>query len=75
MENCINEKCLIQVGNCENDGSCKGCMAAEIPQYCYANDNFSVSVTIDCCCSVFIYLTQLFTPPMYTFIFFSLTIL
>lgn len=43
MLNCINEKCLIQVGNCENDVSCKGCMAAEIPQYCFANDNFSVS--------------------------------
>ena len=66
MENCINEKCLIQVGNCENDGSCKGCMAAEIPQYCYANDNFSVSVTIDCYCSVFIHLTQLFTPPTHS---------
>ena len=46
MEKCINEKCLIQSGNCENDTSCKGCMAAEIPQYCYANNNFNVSVNI-----------------------------
>ncbi len=44
MEACIELKCLIQVGNCAQDEMCAGCMQGEIPQYCFANDNFNVRV-------------------------------
>jgi hypothetical protein len=42
MEACLELKCLIQVGNCAQDESCAGCMQGEIPQYCFANENFNV---------------------------------
>lgn len=46
LYNCIEDKCTIQVGTCENDPNCKACMAEENEDYCYGNDNF-VAV-IDC---------------------------
>ena len=42
MEACLELKCLIQVGNCAQDESCAGCMQGEIPEYCFANENFNV---------------------------------
>ena len=42
MEACLELKCLIQVGNCAQDESCAVCMQGEIPEYCFANENFNV---------------------------------
>lgn len=49
MESCIEQKCLIQVGNCAQDSSCSGCMQGEIPDYCYANSNFNTLIDCSMC--------------------------
>jgi len=49
MEGCIEQKCLIQVGNCAQDTSCIECMAESAPDYCYANDNFNVLIDCSMC--------------------------
>ena len=49
MEGCINQKCVIQVGNCANDESCSECMQDSFPAYCNANENFSVLIDCSMC--------------------------
>ena len=44
--NCIEEKCMIQVGACMADVSCAPCFDQQAPEYCFANDNFNT--VIDC---------------------------
>jgi len=46
LYNCIEDKCLIQLGACNEDPSCKACFAEDSPDYCYGVDTF-VAV-IDC---------------------------
>lgn len=46
LYNCIEEKCVIQLGACQDDPSCKDCFAEDAPDYCYGIDSF-VAV-IDC---------------------------
>ena len=46
MEECIEQKCIVQVGSCVGDESCAECMQESTPDYCFENDNFSV--LIDC---------------------------
>jgi hypothetical protein len=46
LYNCIQEKCLIQVGRCMGDSTCSPCFAQNAPEYCFANDNFNA--VIDC---------------------------
>ncbi|KAG7364629.1 hypothetical protein IV203_037831 [Nitzschia inconspicua] len=43
---CIEEKCVIQLGACKDDPSCKDCFTEDAPDYCYGVDTF-VAV-IDC---------------------------
>jgi len=49
MESCIEQKCVIQVGNCNQDESCNECMQESSPDYCYANDNFNVLIDCSMC--------------------------
>jgi len=46
LKSCVDQKCVIQVGNCMEDGSCAECLQENIPSYCFANDNFNV--LLDC---------------------------
>jgi hypothetical protein len=46
MYNCIQKKCIIQVGTCQADDSCKPCFTQDAPEFCFANDNFNA--VIDC---------------------------
>jgi len=46
LYNCISDKCVIQLGACENDDSCEQCFAENAPEYCFGIDTF-VAV-IDC---------------------------
>ena len=46
MFECIQQKCLIQVGTCQNDPACLPCFSQRAPEYCFANDNFNA--VIDC---------------------------
>ncbi len=49
MESCIEKKCLIQVGTCGTDDTCKKCMQESIPDYCFANDFFNVRINVMLC--------------------------
>mmetsp|Transcript_39466 Transcript_39466/g.72297 ORF Transcript_39466/g.72297 Transcript_39466/m.72297 type:complete len:963 (+) Transcript_39466:182-3070(+) len=49
MEGCIEQKCLIQVGNCAQDTSCSECMQESSPDYCFANENFNVLIDCSMC--------------------------
>ncbi|KAL7545476.1 hypothetical protein ACHAWF_008825 [Thalassiosira exigua] len=52
MKSCIEEKCLIQTGQCSGDPGCSECMVDNTPDYCYANDNFNVLTDCSiCACS------------------------
>jgi hypothetical protein len=46
LYNCIEDKCVIQLGACNRDPSCKDCFAEEAPDYCFGVETF-VAV-IDC---------------------------
>jgi len=46
LYNCIEDKCVIQLGACQDDPTCKDCFAEDAPDYCYGIDTF-VAV-IDC---------------------------
>lgn len=46
LYSCIEEKCVIQLGACNADPSCKECFSQDAPDYCYGIDTF-VSI-IDC---------------------------
>mmetsp|Transcript_5368 Transcript_5368/g.10235 ORF Transcript_5368/g.10235 Transcript_5368/m.10235 type:complete len:993 (-) Transcript_5368:124-3102(-) len=42
MANCIQDKCIIQLGLCENDLVCSTCVGENsTPEYCLANDVFN----------------------------------
>jgi hypothetical protein len=43
---CIGEKCIIQLGHCQNDPVCEKCFAEDEPDYCYNIDAFNA--VIDC---------------------------
>lgn len=43
---CLKDKCLIQVGACEMEQSCKPCMMDDPPGYCFVNQNYNA--LIDC---------------------------
>jgi len=43
---CLKDKCLIQVGACDTEASCKPCMMDDPPAYCFVNDNYNA--LIDC---------------------------
>jgi hypothetical protein len=43
---CIKDRCIIQLGACQEDGPCQECFEQDAPEYCYAVDTF-VAV-IDC---------------------------
>lgn len=49
MESCIEQKCVIQVGNCAQDESCSECMQEASPDYCFANENFNVLIDCSMC--------------------------
>lgn len=46
LYNCIEEKCLIQLGACEDDPACEECFEDDAPEYCFAIDSFMA--VIDC---------------------------
>jgi hypothetical protein len=46
MYECIEKKCLIQLGACQDDPTCKECFTEEAPDYCYGIDTFLA--VIDC---------------------------
>ena len=37
MEKCIDEKCIIQLSECQNDLSCQKCFVQDIPDYCFSD--------------------------------------
>lgn len=41
MANCIGEKCIIQLGMCENDAVCNSCITDTVPAYCLASDLYN----------------------------------
>jgi len=43
---CIKEKCIIQVGSCEEDGTCQPCLLDDTPAFCFANAKYNA--LIDC---------------------------
>mmetsp|Transcript_4824 Transcript_4824/g.8362 ORF Transcript_4824/g.8362 Transcript_4824/m.8362 type:complete len:897 (-) Transcript_4824:231-2921(-) len=43
---CLKDKCVIQVGACEAEESCKPCMMDDPPAYCFVNQNYNA--LIDC---------------------------
>jgi len=43
---CLKDKCVIQVGACEMEQSCKPCMMDDPPGYCFVNQNYNA--LIDC---------------------------
>lgn len=43
---CLKDKCVIQVGACEMEKSCKPCMMDDPPGYCFVNQNYNA--LIDC---------------------------
>jgi hypothetical protein len=43
---CIEDKCVIQLGACNEDPSCKDCFAEDAPDYCFGVDTFNA--VIDC---------------------------
>ncbi|KAL9191017.1 hypothetical protein ACHAXT_000723 [Thalassiosira profunda] len=49
MESCIEQKCLIQVGNCAKDEGCSECMQESSPDYCFANENFNTLIDCSMC--------------------------
>lgn len=48
---CIQEKCLIQQGICDQDDVCRGCFDRdeETPEYCFANEAFNALVDCSLC--------------------------
>ena len=46
MVNCMQKTCVIQVGACGEDPTCKLCFGQDIPEFCFANDKFNA--IIDC---------------------------
>jgi hypothetical protein len=42
LEECINEKCVIQKELCEKDSNCKPCLADNIAVFCFTNELYNV---------------------------------
>lgn len=49
MESCIEQKCLIQAGTCTQDESCVSCMTEDMPEFCFANENFNALIDCSMC--------------------------
>ena len=51
MYKCVEDKCLIQIANCESDVVCSGCLEEkyETPEYCYSNALFAAVVDCSVC--------------------------
>eukprot|EP00934_Nitzschia_sp_Nitz4_P006012 Nitzschia sp. Nitz4//scaffold119_size111653//57707//60550//NITZ4_004193-RA/size111653-processed-gene-0.189-mRNA-1//-1//CDS//3329533845//6002//frame0 len=46
LEQCIESKCMIQLGVCKENDICNRCFVEEAPDYCYGVDSFTA--LIDC---------------------------
>lgn len=46
---CIEQKCTIQVGACEDDDTCEMCLDEDKEDYCYGNDAFLAVVDCTMC--------------------------
>jgi len=46
MEQCIEEKCLIQLGACQDDSVCKECFREDLPDHCFNDEAFNA--VMDC---------------------------
>ena len=46
---CVQQKCLIQVGGCLSDTTCIPCLTQAPPDYCFANENFNAVVGCSLC--------------------------
>eukprot|EP00529_Nitzschia_sp_RCC80_P002204 CAMPEP_0113481800 /NCGR_PEP_ID=MMETSP0014_2-20120614/22592_1 /TAXON_ID=2857 /ORGANISM="Nitzschia sp." /LENGTH=897 /DNA_ID=CAMNT_0000375301 /DNA_START=45 /DNA_END=2738 /DNA_ORIENTATION=+ /assembly_acc=CAM_ASM_000159 len=50
LYNCIEDKCIIQLGACNSDASCKECFGTDdVPDYCYGIDSFVAVVDCTMC--------------------------
>jgi len=46
LYSCVEDKCLIQLGTCQDDPICEQCFIEEAPDYCYGVDTFNA--VLDC---------------------------
>jgi hypothetical protein len=46
---CIEDKCVIQAGQCKNDAVCEKCFQQDTGDYCYGNDAFNAIVDCSLC--------------------------
>jgi hypothetical protein len=49
MERCISEKCIIQLGICQEDPLCKSCLAEDSQEYCFNIDTFNAIADCTIC--------------------------
>lgn len=49
MYECINSKCIIQVGACEKDPACNSCLDDDVSEYCYGVETFIAVVDCTLC--------------------------
>jgi hypothetical protein len=53
MTKCIEDKCLIQLSECQNDPSCQKCFVENIPEFCFSINSFlAVNDCAMCKCTV-----------------------
>lgn len=49
MYNCMEKKCLIQVGACQDDPACSPCFSQDAAEFCFANDKFNAALDCGIC--------------------------
>jgi hypothetical protein len=53
MSKCIDEKCIIQLSECQKDKTCQSCFVEDIPDYCFSVKSFlAVNDCAMCKCSM-----------------------